>query len=184
MSAASSARGRAPLGRSRLHRRCACSPVPSPLVRLAPLTTRNSARARMCVRRSMCFRCRRLISMLISLLPHAQAYEPVPVAGFRELVSSWCSGGSQRQSAEQRYGPIGEWDVRRVSYMQSLFSWQTSCNPPGIGNWDVSNVITMSGTLFLMHAAPRCTRVQSVSSANRLIVRCSLHPLAISRRHV
>jgi surface protein len=40
------------------------------------------------------------------------------------------------------YGPIGSWDVSRVTNMQALFMFRSDFNAP-IGRWNVSNVINM-----------------------------------------
>jgi len=57
----------------------------------------------------------------------------------REAVNLWCSDPA---AAEEKYGHISQWDVSRVTNMNSLFSYQESFNED-ISKWDVSNVTNM-----------------------------------------
>ena len=57
----------------------------------------------------------------------------------REAVNLWCSDPA---AAEEKYGHISNWDVSRVTNMDSLFKYCQSFNDD-ISGWDVSNVTTM-----------------------------------------
>lgn len=57
----------------------------------------------------------------------------------REAVDLWCSDPA---AAKEKYGHISQWDVSRVTNMNSLFSNQERFNED-ISKWDVSNVTNM-----------------------------------------
>ena len=58
----------------------------------------------------------------------------------RVAVNLWCSDPA---AAEDKYGHISQWDVSRVTNMESLFENASFFNED-ISNWDVSNVKDMS----------------------------------------
>ena len=60
-------------------------------------------------------------------------------ANVRDLVRKYCSG-------DVELGPIGEWDVSRVTNMEGLFACQSSFNERLY--WDTSNVTTMKDMFY------------------------------------
>jgi surface protein len=56
-------------------------------------------------------------------------------------------GNRTGEKPHPTYGPIGSWDVSRVTNMDWLFSDAAYFNAP-IGLWNVSNVINMNGLFF------------------------------------
>ena len=60
--------------------------------------------------------------------------------GLKRAVDMWCSW--EKASARPQYGPIGDWDVSRVTDMSGLFKDKNSFNDD-ISRWDVSNVTNM-----------------------------------------
>ena len=61
--------------------------------------------------------------------------------GLKRAVDMWCS--EEKASARQQYGPIGDWDVSRVTDMSGLFDGKTLFNDD-ISRWDVSKVTNMA----------------------------------------
>jgi surface protein len=59
--------------------------------------------------------------------------------GLKQAVNSW---SSDKARAEVKYGPIGGWDVSRVTDMSSLFMANGSFNED-ISRWNVSEVTNM-----------------------------------------
>ena len=60
--------------------------------------------------------------------------------GLKRAVDSW---SSDKARAEVKYGPIGGWDVSRVTDMSKLFEDKRSFNED-ISRWNVSEVTNMS----------------------------------------
>jgi hypothetical protein len=56
-----------------------------------------------------------------------------------EAVHLWCNN---RKTAEEKYGPIRDWNTRQVTDMSELFSNKTNFNDD-IGCWDTSSCTTM-----------------------------------------
>ena len=57
----------------------------------------------------------------------------------REAVGLWCNN---RKAAEEKYGPIRDWNTRQVTDMSELFSNKTNFNDD-IGCWDTSTCTSM-----------------------------------------
>ncbi|KAJ1463384.1 hypothetical protein M885DRAFT_556227 [Pelagophyceae sp. CCMP2097] len=57
-----------------------------------------------------------------------------PTRNIKTAVNSWISDPA---SAESDYGPIGVWDVAKVTNMEYLFQWKSSFNTD-IGAWDTA----------------------------------------------
>ena len=62
----------------------------------------------------------------------------------REAVAMWCADEAQ---ARQKYGPIEEWNTRKVTDMQELFKRNYDFNGK-IGGWNTSNVTDMEGMFW------------------------------------
>ena len=52
------------------------------------------------------------------------------------------------QEVIQEYGPIGSWDVSKVTNMNKLFFNQKKFNEP-LNRWNVSNVTNMKSMFFM-----------------------------------
>ena len=65
----------------------------------------------------------------------------------RQAVSELLAVDASRAAVHTKYGPIGTWDVSRVTDMQGLFRNASRFNGD-ISKWDVSNVTTMSGMFY------------------------------------
>lgn len=75
--------------------------------------------------------------------PGAPPVPPVATFGDRaELLAALNEYHASSASAEAAYGPIGSWDVSRVTTMSGLFYEKKSFNGD-INGWDVSNVKNM-----------------------------------------
>ena len=61
----------------------------------------------------------------------------------RIAVDLWCTGEPGRTDTETTYGPIGDWDVSRITDMSHLFRNKNACNPD-IGKWNTAAVTDMS----------------------------------------
>ena len=62
----------------------------------------------------------------------------------REAVKEWCRSPME---AKEKYGDISNWDVSKVTDMNSMFYYAKSFNGD-ISNWDVSNVTDMSNMFW------------------------------------
>ena len=62
----------------------------------------------------------------------------------REAVNLWFS---DQQRAESEYGPIGDWNLTRVTDTSNLFKDRRAFNAD-ISRWNVSNVTNMSDMIF------------------------------------
>ena len=62
----------------------------------------------------------------------------------REAVYLWCNN---RKEAEEKYGPIRDWNTRQVTDMSELFWYEENFNDD-IGCWDTSTCTTMERMFF------------------------------------
>ena len=60
----------------------------------------------------------------------------------RRAVQDYLSGGARKERIVDKYGEISNWDVSKVTNMDSMFAGATSFNQP-LKNWNVSNVTNM-----------------------------------------
>ena len=63
-------------------------------------------------------------------------------ATIRGAVTDYLAGGARKQRVVTQYGDISNWNVSKVTDMESMFSGARSFNQP-LNNWDVSNVTYM-----------------------------------------
>ena len=66
----------------------------------------------------------------------------------RDAVKAW---SSSKHEAEEKYGPITEWDTSMVTDMSRLFEDMRDFNED-ISGWNVANVTTMEGMFFGVHS--------------------------------
>ena len=62
----------------------------------------------------------------------------------KDAVNLWCDN---KDSANEIYGHINEWDVSNITDMSFLFKYKINFNDD-ISNWDVSNVTDMQGMFW------------------------------------
>lgn len=63
--------------------------------------------------------------------------------GFKQVVSQWVAGASDRQKVNHTYGPIEDWDTSDITDMEHVFSGFGSFNAD-ISKWNVSKVEKMN----------------------------------------
>merc|ERR1719393_519644 len=77
----------------------------------------------------------------LSLVEVAPAFQPADRNELQEAVYAW---HSDKDAAVAAYGPIGAWDVSRVSDMSYLFDWSSNFNED-LSGWDTSHITSMYG---------------------------------------
>jgi len=65
------------------------------------------------------------------------AFAPATKAELQTATNAWCANEAD---ATGTYGDIGTWVTSAIDDMSNVFNNKGSCNPSGIGSWDVSNV--------------------------------------------
>ena len=70
------------------------------------------------------------------------------------IVDDWLAAGAKRSDVEEKYGPIGQWDVSEVTNFRYLFSGSGTGNEKkktfniDISNWNVAAAVDMQGSKF------------------------------------
>ena len=77
------------------------------------------------------------------------AFAPATKAELQTATNAWCANEAD---ATGTYGDIGTWVTSAIDDMSTLFNYKTSCNPSGIGSWDVSNVKNFFGMFYQARA--------------------------------
>ena len=88
-----------------------------------------------------------LSSNLPQCLSPTPAFLPQSKVQLKSAVDVCLKLSPKGECSKGSHGPIGEWDVSRVTDMSRMFSYATSFNG-GISKWDVSSVKDM-GSMFL-----------------------------------
>ena len=68
---------------------------------------------------------------------NADVTAPSTNGQLRTAANAWCANEAD---AIGTYGDIGTWVTSAIDDMSNVFNNKGSCNPSGIGSWDVSNV--------------------------------------------
>merc|ERR1719353_287576 len=75
------------------------------------------------------------------------AFSPQSKEELKEAVAAYLKLSPKGECTDCPRGPIGEWDVSRVTDMRQIFSHATAFNGD-ISKWDVSRVKDMSGMFY------------------------------------
>ena len=79
--------------------------------------------------------------------------------GFKQVVSQWVAGASDRQKVKHTYGPIEDWDTSDITDMEHVFSDFESFNAD-ISKWNVSKVEKMNFSTSIKKSDCCCTNVK------------------------
>merc|ERR1719353_1768211 len=85
--------------------------------------------------------------MLLISISSCSAFSPQSKVQLKSAVETCLKLSPKGDCSKGPHGPIGEWDVSRVTDMTRMFAYATSFNGD-ISKWDVSNVKDMS-SMFL-----------------------------------
>ena len=70
------------------------------------------------------------------------------------IVDDWLAAGAKRSDVDEKYGPIGQWDVSEVTNFRYLFYNKVTYWDAGylfnidISNWNVAAAVDMQGSKF------------------------------------